>query len=248
MRDISDYSQKYFKHPFEDIQIKYRKRKVLDLLNNYSHSRILEIGCGMDPFFNYFIDFEKLVIVEPSLCFYKNALSCINLDHKLSSKVDIINDYFEDSINKLRKYNFDFIIISCLLHEIENVELFLEKIRSFITSKTIVHIDVPNAQSFHRILALEMGLINSVYVLSESNLRFQQQKVYDLASLSKLITNHDFDIIDSGSYFIKLFTHKQMANMIEHNIIDEKVLDGLYRLTKYMPDLGSEIFINFKLK
>ncbi len=248
MKDISDYTQNYFKHPFENIQIAYRKRKVLECLNNYLHSTILEIGCGLDPFFNYYIEFDQLVIVEPSTVFYENATSMVKKEKGLTSKVLVINDYLEDSTDELKNFNFDFVIISCLLHEIENVELFLEKIRSLITSKTIVHIDVPNAQSFHRILAHEMGLINSVYELSESNLRFQQQKVYDLASLSKLIANHDFDIVDSGSYFIKPFTHKQMANMVENNIIDEKIMDGLYRMTKYMPYLGSEIFINFKLK
>ena len=48
-------------------------------------------------------------------------------------------------------------------------------------------------------------------------------------------------------YFIKPFTHKQMFEMLETKIIDEKVLEGLYGMTKYMPNLGSEIFIEFKL-
>ena len=92
-----------------------------------------------------------------------------------------------------------------------------------------------------------MGLINSVFEMSDTNLKFQQQRVFDLALLSSLIVDHKFKIIDSGSYFIKPFTHQQMSEMMENNIIDLKVLDGFYKMIKYMPDLGSEIFIDFKI-
>ena len=32
-----------------------------------------------------------------------------------------------------------------------------------------------------------------------------------------------------------------------NKIIDENTLDGLYKMAKYLPDLGSEIFIEFKI-
>jgi 2-polyprenyl-3-methyl-5-hydroxy-6-metoxy-1,4-benzoquinol methylase len=160
--------------------------------------------------------------------------------------VIVINDYLENSINELLKYEFDYIIVSSLLHEIDNVSLFLEKLSCILKIDTIVHIDVPNAYSFHRVLALEMGLIDSVFEMSAYNLQFQQQ-MFDLASLSNLIIKHGFRIIKSGSYFIKPFTHKQMSEIIENKIIDVRVLDGFFRMTKYMPDLGSEIFVDFKI-
>ena len=243
MRNLTNYIENYTEHPFEDIQVAYRKRNVLDLLKKYNHKNILEVGCGLDPFFNSYRDFDKLVIVEPSAIFYKNALDIVNNDNDLAYKVLVINRYLEDSINELQEHSFDFVIISCLIHEIENVSSFLEKLHCFINRNTIVHIDVPNAYSFHRVLAHEMGLIESVFEMSPSNLRLQQKRVFDMASLSDLILKHKFEIIDSGTYFLKPFTHNQMSKMLETNIIDKKALDGFYKMTKYMPDLGSEIFI-----
>ena len=36
--------------------------------------------------------------------------------------------------------------------------------------------------------------------------------------------------------------------MMDNGIIDEKILDGLYFMTKYMPDMGSEIYVNCRRK
>jgi SAM-dependent methyltransferase len=248
MRNLTDYTSNYIDQPFENIQVGYRKKMVLELLKNQRHKNILEVGCGLDPFFNHYNDFEKIVIIEPSTIFYNNAGNAIRNNQDLTSRVTLINDYLENSINELSKYEFDYIIISCLLHEIENVSLFFEKLRHLLKKETIVHIDVPNAYSFHRVLAFEMGLIDSVFDMSATNLQFQQQRVCDLKSLSKLIIEQDFEIIGSGSYFLKPFTHKQMSELIKHKIIDKNVLDGFYKMTKYIPDMGSEIYVNFKLK
>lgn len=248
MRNIANYTENYIEQPFEDIQVAFRKKKVLELIKKQKHKTILEVGCGLDPFFNCYDNFDKLVIVEPSVNFYENATTTIKKNSKLVSRVVVINDYMESSISELQEYDFDFVIISCLLHEIENVSSFLDKLHYFIKKNTIVHIDVPNANSFHRVLAYEMGLIESVFEMSANNLLFQQQRVFDMASLSDLIIKHGFEIIDSGTYFLKPFTHEQMSQMLESKIIDEKVLNGFYRMTQYMPDLGSEIYIEFKIK
>ena len=57
-----------------------------------------------------------------------------------------------------------------------------------------------------------------------------------------------FEILESGSFFVKPFSHEQMYNMMQQGILNEAVLDGLYYLTEYMPEFGSEIYVNCKLK
>ncbi|MEI6821256.1 MAG: class I SAM-dependent methyltransferase [Bacteroidota bacterium] len=246
MRNLIDYTENYLKHPFENYQIFYRKKRIIELLNSIVHRNILEIGCGTDPFFKFYDDFNKLVIIEPSINFYENAIQEV-IKNNLNDRVVLINDFFENSVNRIQKPNFDIVIISCLLHEIEDLSIFLETLQCLIQPNTIIHIDVPNANSFHRILAFEMGIIDTIFELSNNNLRFQQQKVFDIETLSNIITNHKFKIINSGTYFIKPFTHKQMSDLIENEIINKTVLDGLYKMIKYMPNLGSELFIEFKI-
>jgi hypothetical protein len=148
-----------------------------------------------------------------------------------------MNDYFENVIDKLSSYKLDFVILSNVLQEIEDILSFLKGLYKICQKDTIVHIVVPNAKSFHRLLAFEMGIIDSVYQLSDRNILLQQTTVFDLKSLSQLLMKNGFNIIKAGSSFIKPFTHQQMHDMLKHNIINDKALDGLYKMEQYMPDL-----------
>lgn len=141
---------------------------------------------------------------------------------------------------------FDFVICSSLLHELEEPIKMLEEIEKVCSDNTILHINVPNAISFHRLLAKEMGLINDVHGMSARNNLLQQNTVYDIDMLRRSVERVGFKEIESGSYFVKPFTHTQMHEMMRKDIINEQVLNGLYGMEKYMPGLGSEIYINAK--
>lgn len=114
-----------------------------------------------------------------------------------------------------------------------------------MNENTVIHVNVPNANSLHRLLAKSMGIINSTKDFSENNIRLQTESIFDLESLSELVKKHKFQIIDEGSYFIKPFTHSQMQKIIDEGIISTDVLDGLYNLLDQYY-FGSEIFVEFK--
>jgi SAM-dependent methyltransferase len=242
-RDLLSYGENYNRLPFEPVMVEYRRRIVIQSLQKYRHDRILEIGCGNEPLFRYFSDFSEMTTIEPTGSFYLNALNLKN-NNSNKNKIDIYNDLFENIADILKKRAFDFIIISCLLHEIPDDGKFLDKTKEICNSGTTIHINVPNAHSFHRLLALEMEIIDSVFQKTSTNIMMQQNRVYDLGTLSDLLMMHKFRIIESGSYFIKPFTHGQMEELIKNRIIDERILDGLFSLTRRLPDLGSEIFVN----
>ena len=123
-RNIDKYSQDYINnYGFESILVKYRRNKVLETLNNYKSKRILEIGCGVDSISNYYVNFDKWVIVEPSKKFLKTAVK-----DKHNSNIEIYSDFFENIIDVLSNKNFDFVILSALLHEVPNTTSFLQKI------------------------------------------------------------------------------------------------------------------------
>lgn len=243
MRDISRYTQNYLNDDFEKYQVIYRRKKVLEILGRYSHRRILEIGCGMEPLFNFINEdeYEKYVVVEPSKVFFENA----NLLAAYRNKVQCINEFFEYSV-ALREQNFDCIICSGLLHEIENQSEFLKNILLLCDKKTNVHINVPNANSFHRLLAKQMGIIEDVHELSQKNYKYQHNNVFDLQQLEELVQSIGFTVVEQGSYFVKPFTHEQMHRMMKENIIDDRVLDGLYGMEKYLKNFGSEIYVNLR--
>ena len=244
MRNIENYTEEYKKHNFEEIQVLYRRKKVLEQLNLYPHKYILEIGCGFEPIFKYFDDFESMTIVEPGMEFIENAKKI----SQNKTRIKCIHGLLEDKISELTLQNYNFIIVSGLLHEVERPDILLEALRLVCGLHTVVHINVPNAYSIHRILAKEMGLIENIIEKSSTQIKLQQHSTFSMEGLIKLLKNHQFKILDKGSFFIKPFTHQQMCDMLTTNIINLRVLDGLYELTKYMPEYGSEIYVNCQIQ
>lgn len=243
MRDIHRYTEEYIKQDFEEKQVLFRRRKLLEIVRQYPHQRILEIGCGKEPLFQFVTDFDAYTVVEPSDLFFEHAASLAEND----ARITCIHDFFGKE-TVLNEENFDFIICSGLLHELEKPSEILQGCYRLADSGTILHINVPNAKSLHRILALESGILESLYSVSERGRLYQQAGVFDLDSLKALAEENGFDILESGSYFVKPFTHKQMGRLLDEEIIDERVLEGFWGLIKYMPDHGSEIFINARKK
>ena len=186
-----------------------------------------------------------MTIVEPSVDFYENARQ---LSHD-QLNINCINGFFEDVVEKgiISKGDFDYIILSSLLHELEEPRDILESLKKICDKNTIVHINVPNAKSLHRLLAVEMGLIDSIYQLSEQQINMQRYQVFDIEALSQLMCNCGFSIIEQGSYYPKIFTGGQMDQIIQNHIVSERVFEGLYGMGKYLTGFGSEIYVNVEV-
>ncbi len=243
MRDIEKYADEYLKEGFEDVIVEYRRKKVLSVINKAQRtSKIVEIGCGKHPIFEFFNDFDEYVFYEPASELFGIADRLKNND----SRIKGINAPFGDT-EELGDFTPDIVLLSSLLHELEEPDKMLDDIKYICGSDTLVHINVPNANSFHRILAKSMGLISDTKEMSDRNVTLQQNRVYDLDELINTVEQRGFQVVESGSYFIKPFTHAQMWSMIKNDIINEQVLDGLYQLGEELRGLGSEIYVNCKL-
>lgn len=244
MRDIEDYSEKYRKTGFEKYKVLYRRKKIIEIITERHPERILEIGCGMDPLFPYICN-TKFTIVEPSQIFCDNAEGLIQA--RDIHNVECKKGFFEDIAPSLSK-EYDLIICSSLLHEVESPGRLIKSIADVCNDGTVVHINVPNANSLHRLLGKEMGILQDAHEMSANNIDFQQNNVFDKNSLEKTVNDNGLQVIEFGGYFLKPFSHKQMYEMMQKKVVDEKVLDGLYELGKRMPELCSEIYVNCIIK
>lgn len=247
MRDIKDYTDKYVDEPFESTIVEIRKRTVIEQCNKYRHDNILEIGCGMNPFFNDFKDYKRMVIAEPGDAFADNAEGIAKEE---SLDVNIVRGFLENVTDEISALDFDldFIILSSVLHELDDPQKMLGAIRSLCARDTVVHINVPNANSLHRLIAIEAGLIKDVHEQSAQMQKMQRRRTYDMELLKKEVEEAGFEILDEGSYFVKPFTHAQMQKCMDAGIIDDKVILGLERLIKYMPEYGAGIYVNASVK
>jgi len=244
-RDINNYQKEYNRHSFEDVMVEYRRKCVLEQMEKYVTKNVLEIGCGYEPIMKYFSDYEQMVVVEPGDDFYKSTVLFKN-EHK-EKNILCYHSIIEDVIDDLIDMRFDFIIISSLLHELKNNLEVLQEISKLCHSQTIVHINVPNKTSIHRLLAYRSGIIPSLNERSETQIRLQQNEFFDLNELNEFCTKAGFNVLDEGSYFIKPFTHSQMSKILNTGLIDKTILDGFYSLIHDFPKNGSEIYVNVRI-
>jgi SAM-dependent methyltransferase len=238
--NLKKCQEDYTHLPFEDVLRTYRQQNIFRILEGCTHKKILEIGSGPLPLFHDFNDFEKMVVVEPGDTFFEVAKSFAGSD----TRIELINDFFENIVDQLAPEKFDFIVIGGFLHEIPNPGEVLQAVKKVCHQHTIVHSFVPNANSFHRLLAFEMGIIKDVYEKSGHDQLFQRQMVYNMDTFQQLFLQNSLKIATSGSYFFKPFTNSQMAAIVSTGIITNAVLDGLDKMIRYFPEYGSEIFIN----
>lgn len=244
MNEIKEYSKNYqSNYEFEKIVVQYRRRKVLECLSKHKHNSVLEVGCGVDSLVHYMQDYENFTVVEPSKEFLKKNKDKLNNN----KNIKFIEGTLEQVESKLKQDKFDFIIVSSLIHEIEDLENFLQTLARIANPETTIHVNVPNSKSLHRLLGLKMGLISDLREKSERNHMFSVKRNFDLDELKNLFLGNAFNVKSSGSYFLKPFSHNQMYSMLKNQIINTQVLDGLYVLTDELRQYGSEIYVNVQL-
>lgn len=212
-------------------------------LKKYPHKSILDIGCGIEPIFPYCKNNINFTVVEPSTTFVQNV-------KRLAQRrpgITIIQNYFEKVYKLLEKSKeFDFIIMSGVLHEVPDPQKLLQAIYAVCRDDTVVHINVPNVRSFHRILAFEMGIIESLFEKSETDKEFQRNTHFDKETLFEMMKKNGFQILTFGTYFIKLFSNKQMETIIKHRIVDKSFVAGLEKMIDFIPEFGCEMFVEAK--
>lgn len=244
MRDMADYSDRYLLPGFEEYKVLYRRKKILEIIEAKKPESILEIGCGCEPLFQY-VKNVRFTVVEPADTFYEKANALAQGTNL--GRVRCIHGFFEDILDGITE-NHDMIICSSLLHEVESPARLLQAIKQCANEHTIVHINVPNANSMHRLLGQAIGMLSDIHDKSEGNIAFQQNNVFDADSLEKIVSENGFEVVEKGSFFVKPFSHSQMYEMMRQGILNDEVLDGLYQLGKDMPAFGSEIYVNCRLQ
>ncbi|HNP33338.1 MAG TPA: methyltransferase domain-containing protein [Flavobacterium sp.] len=231
-----NYHQDYDELPFEDVLRKYRYRYLVNLFSKLDAKNILEIGCGYNPIFEHYTNFQKMTIVEVDNHFYEAAIQKADGN----SKIKIINKPIQQSAHDLGS-DFDLILISGFLHEIDNPEEVITLLKKCCNPNTKVVTFVPNANSFHRVLAYEAEIIEKIYEFSANDKKFGRRLVWDMGSFADMFESNGYQVEQIETYFIKPFAHSQMVKMMEAGIFTNQVLDGLDNMIKYMPDMGCEI-------
>jgi 2-polyprenyl-3-methyl-5-hydroxy-6-metoxy-1,4-benzoquinol methylase len=245
---IRHYQDLYVKeYGFEAAMVAARQKLLIELLGRHKPEVVLEVGCGADLLARRAaqagLAIRRWVIVEPAEEFARAAA----VGAPSSIEMRVVRGFMEDSVTSALTACGkppDFVIVSSLLHELPDPVAFLQSIRTLLNANSVVHLNVPNAGSFHRRLARAMGLIPAEKALTARNQALAQCRVFDLPELVALLAQAGFTVEETGGYLIKPFTHKQLESISE--LMTPELLEGLWRLGRELPEWASEIYVQAK--
>ena len=241
--DAEDYAEGLESdYGFETECVRARFKCLLRHLKYVPCRRILEVGCGLELFMDEVIrsgvDFEGWVVIEPASQLAQKARDRA----KTESRLRVIEGYCEEPtvsevISELGPFNV--VLLSGVLQDVDDPAELLRKSLASAAPGAHVLVTTPNALSFHRLLAVEMGLMATPHAFSPRNIRFRQQIVFDPESLRRLLEENGLHNLEFEGYMFKPFTHRQMAQVLA--LLPPGVSEGLDRLGQKFPEHGAEI-------
>lgn len=241
--DAEDYAEGLeADYGFEADCVRARFNYLIRHLKQGSCKKILEVGCGLELFMDVAIrsgvDFDRWVTIEPASMLAERARARASTEPRLS----VIEGYCQDpAIDKsVRELGpFDVVLLSGVLQDVPDPAELLRVSLDYAAPGARILVTTPNALSFHRLLAVEMGLMPTPHSLSPRNRRFRQDVVFDQESLGQLLEQGGLQDLRFEGYMFKPFTHIQMARVLE--VLPAGITEGLDRLGRQFPRHAAEI-------
>ncbi len=241
-RDLCKYQETYRLLPFERHQAYLRRKEILETISYYKPMFWTEVGCAMSPLFTDYKLGIVATVIEPASIFYDN-LSRLKIKNPHINTCIFNNRLEELNINYRINKIQDLVVLSGILHEISNSKEFLNSAKKLGNRSTKYIFTVPNAQSVHRKLALRTGQIDNLYQLSEQQVSLQQKKVYCVKTLTEELENNGFIIEAIKTIILKPFTHKQMQEILDFNILTKEEIYIFSEMVDISSSNGSEILV-----
>lgn len=219
----SEYGSSFFARLF------YYRFKSLQ--PHFVGSTCLELGSADGQMTRRLLEvFQNVTSVEgsPSFC---DKLR-IDLGEFPSFRIEcaLFEEYEPDRV-------FDTIVASHVLEHIKDPVCILKKIKDWLFPDGVLLVLVPNAFSFHRLVAVKMGLLERAEQLNDLDIRLGHRRVYTKAHLVNHLESAGWEICLTGGLLFKALSNQQIEQWFT-----EQMLDGFYELGKDFPDYAAEIY------
>lgn len=212
----------------------------LSILDSFNCKRfILVLGYGDGELLDGLINnFEYITLIEGS----KKLVKIASDRYKNIPKLTIVNKYFEDYFVE-DDSKFNAILGNHVLEHIDDPVSFLKHSKTWLKNDGIAFFTVPNATSLHRRVGVELGMLESVYDLSEQDRLVGHKRVYDRNQLDCDLISGGYSSIRQGGFNIKLLSQKQMLDW-PHDLHD-----AIFKISLKCPDdICSNLFSLCKIK
>jgi 2-polyprenyl-3-methyl-5-hydroxy-6-metoxy-1,4-benzoquinol methylase len=204
--EIEKYMKKHSDRPYYQEYLRTKLFGYKKIAQNFCGENVLELGSDGAATSSFLVRWSKqLTIVDMEDKF--NSL--ITEDKELERAIFVQTRWEEFQPNTLYS---DILLTDSLEHVHDPVSL-LYKIKEWLHEDGVLHIIVPNALSFHRLIGVEMGLLESPYSFNVNDIASSHLRVYDFETLSKDIQNATLKLKDIDGIQIKTLTDTQLSTM-----------------------------------
>lgn len=129
------------------------------------------------------------------------------------------------------------IVLNCALEHVEDPVAVLRRASAWLEPDGVIHIVVPNADSLHRLVGVEMGILAHRTSLSESDIRIGHRRVYDLDGLVDDVRAAGLEPVHQQGIFLKVVSNQQMLGW------DPALIHALHVVGQRFPDNCAELYV-----
>jgi cyclopropane fatty-acyl-phospholipid synthase-like methyltransferase len=193
--------------------------------------RVLELGYGEGTVsaetFSRFST-ERHIVEGAGDLAQKAALDLGNL-------VKVHNCLFSDFVPEEK---FDLVLATNVFEHVEDTSELFQSIRDWLSEDGICIITVPNSESFHRKIAVEMDLQESTKTLSARDEIVGHLRVYDLAQITDEVRQNGFKINRIEGMVLKF-----LSNSLQKQVPIE-VISALHKVAhQYPPEYSANLYL-----
>jgi trans-aconitate methyltransferase len=113
----------------------------------------------------------------------------------------------------------------------------LKRARSWLEAGGRFHAIVPNGLSLHRLVGVEMGILENPLQLSDGDRAQGHVRHYTIDSLRDDITAGGFEVVHWQGIFLKVVPNRQMLGW------DWDLIQALDRTARHLPEHSAELYI-----
>jgi trans-aconitate methyltransferase len=129
-------------------------------------------------------------------------------------------------------------VVACnALEHVGNPVQLLERVRGWLEPGGRLHAVVPNGLSLHRLVGVEMGMLQDPLELSDGDRAQGHVRNYTIDSLRDDIAAGGFDVAHWQGIFVKVVSNRQMLGW------DWSLIQALDRVARHLPGHSAELYV-----
>lgn len=195
-------------------------KMIVHFFSDKEYNHIIQMGYGCGAIVQHIKNKGvHITVLEGDALLCKHATRI----HDKDTNVEIIHTRFEEY--NIENNTADLILANHILEHVDDSIDIVRKTAEWIHDEGTIFFTVPNANSLHRRIGVEMGLLGSVYDLNEQDMKVGHQRVYDTVHFLSDIQAGGYSVREHGGFNLKLVSQKQMREW------SNELLEAIYRVS-----------------